>query len=728
MIVLDQLSMADATTQATRNFSASEKEADIDVFERDWMIAKNYWKRKHMVWDYGYLNYKSVLTYNNIYGEDYLKAFGLQVFVPRTYQTVESIASQLNSRKTEFIIKGTSGKNGFKDAERAEYFQVMDNVEWRRSGAEAEKRKAAKNALIFGNGYLLNFFVDDTRNFHFIDLEEDEDGEPDSSQDGIKNSNDPPAPGEAKGDNWVPKEITKYKGMKPKSENPYYVFPDPFAKDGEDTYCYRYVVGTVDVLRDYVVQKGWMSVEDAAEKIKSEQVEKFDAIRDTIDTLFEQPITKWTRGDHLSSTNTVTSVNSTSSSPAEFSALIERYEPDFYEVRLADAKTSIYKDFNVYPHKEIPIITFKDNPVPDEPCGIGEPELIRWQQVEENKLHNLLMQAVMMAVVQRFAVNASLLEDETELAWHNPFKPIRLKPLPGVSVAQAIMPLAQPEVKSSPFELLKMVKEISQSTSGASDYVVSANSSLADTATESNNLMAAAAMRIKDKTKQMDEEATLKLIFQWHACYFYFYDEEMDFEITGEEAFIRWLPYDRSEANENAELIAAARKALNVAEGTGDTLEAVYQAKGYKQVVFISDVMEGSFTGEVKITDVEMDKSKTFDDFLKLIKVMNEVNVAAKDSNDPRRFDVFEVALEAMKYVTVAVDPKKYVKNGEAIKATGMIPTAPPTPAGSAVPPGANPTDPMAGMRQGQVTATARPPAAPSASPVAPVQAMNTGM
>lgn len=317
-----------------------------------------------------------------------------------------------------------------------------------------------------------------------------------------------------------------------------------------------------------------------------------------------------------------------------------------------------------------------------------------------------------MAVVQRYAVNSSLLEDETDINFFNPFKPIRLKPMPGISVAQAVMPLPQPEVKQSPFQLLDRIKSISQATSGASDFVVSANESIADTATESNNLLAATTMRLKDKARHIEEVGILRIVKQWHACYPFFYDEEMDFQLTGEDSYIRWMPYDRATANENKVLIDKARKDLDVIEEDGQTLEDIYTLKGYKQVIYISDVQEGSYITEARITDLEMDRQKTVDDFLKMMKVMNEVNVAAKDGGDTRRFDVFKLALEAMKSMNVIKDPSEFVmgadKTGNISKMDSVL-GQPPPPPGQTPPAAPSPlpgNDPMVGMRPGQTSAT----------------------
>lgn len=698
----------------------------VDIFERDWVLAERYWKRKHKVWDYGYLNYKCILTNTNALGTDYIRAFGLNVFVPLTYQAVQSIASQLNGSKTEFVVKSASGPNGFLDAKRAHYFQTMDNTEWKRSQAEIEKRMATFNALLFGIGYLDNKFEDDTEEVMIVKLPEEEDTAPESAVDTIQENPRTVDFSKPKELEWVPREVTRYRGVKLESLNPYYVFPDPNAKGDKWRYCYRYITGTVDQIREFTIKKGWLTKEEAFEKITATGATQYDAIRNMIDTLFEAPLTKYTRGDHTGATGvSSTPTDYSKDNQGDFCALIERQEPNFYEVRLGDAKTEIYKDWNIYPHKEITITPIKDNPTPDEICGTGEPELLRWQQIETNRLHNLLLDSVMMAVVQRYAINGSLLDDPTDASFHNPFRPIKLKALPGISVASAIMPLPQPEVKESPFRLLEQIKQIAQSTTGASDFIVSANESIADTATESNNLLAATTMRIKDKARYIQETALPRIIKQWHANFYYFYDEEMDFEVLGEDSFIRWLPFDRKKANTDEAMVLAAREKL---DAVGETLEDVYKNAGYNDVVFLSDVMDGSFNVEVRVMDVEADKAKTLEDLLRVAKVGNEANTVAKENGETRRIDTFEIIIEALKQVTSLDDVKKYITGNEVLKKNPLLPQNPM----EAMAQQSAGADGLTGIRQGQTTPSPELPdvnaEARATGQVGPVQATNSGI
>lgn len=648
-----------------------------DEFQTEWDEAREYWKQIHRIYDYAYLFYKSIVTLNNIYGERYLKSFGLQVSVPRTFMTVEAISSQMLNRKIEFAVGGRN----FRSSQNAHYQEKRLNGEWKRSKADKELRDAERNALIFGNGYLLNTFVDDVRDFHFVkEQTENPEGEegadvdpagPEDPEDGAPNAVTSPTKGLTE-DDWELRKTTIYKGMKPNSLNPYNVFTDPHATNDENRrYVYLYSTPKVQDLIDFVVGKGWMTEEEAKAKIQSNTVQRFDEIRDTLDVLYNQPLTPYTRGDHQVDTTATTPP--TARQQNDMVGIVERFGRDGYEIRIDGSNETLYKDYNVYPHKQIPIITFWDVKVPGEFRGMGEPEIIRYQQVEENKIHNLLLHATLMTIVQRYAIRGDLLEDEADLSFADPFKPLRLKQLPGNDITKAIMPMTQPDVKRSPFELMDLVKEIIQQSTGATDFVISASNAVTDTATESDNLVAASAARIRSKLVTL-EEGLVCLAEQWLACFPAFYDEDMDFQITGEKAWYKYLPYDRAKANEDPTIKAETQAKLqyvnNGAGVTGDTVEQMYKYAGYTEVIFQSD-LTGGFVAEVRITDLDSNLNETTENYLKVIKVMSEANAAAAATGDKRRFDVFKLSKDLIRNYPMIKNVDEYIQ-GEAPENMGL--------------------------------------------------------
>jgi len=657
----------------------------LDEFVTDWSIAKEYWKNKHRIFDFSYLQYRSILTTaaaGSTLGDQYLRAFGQQVFVPLTFQTVEAINSQATTKKTEIVCTSAHLEN----RRKARFFTAMDNGEWQRSKAEIAKNEARYNALIFGNGYLGNFFVFDKVTDQFLKDPRDKAKKPNDPSDGtpdVPSAGDvPPAKRE-----WEKRTITRYKGMKPTSLNPYYVFPDPQATSQDDwQYCYVYAMMPLKKARAFAVAQGWCSEDETELKVPKCTPEKFDKIRDTVDSLYQTSVSSFNRTDNTAQLQAPRTSGMSEMMRGDWAVLLCRYEGNSFEVRAVgnDGET-LHKDHNIYPHKEIPIIVLQDVKIPHEFLAMGEPEILRWQQVEYNKIHNYTLGAVLMATVPRYALIGAYLQDESDASYANPFKPIRLKPLPGMTVSNAIQAMPMSDVKQTPFQLMELVRATAQATTGASDFVVSSNTSETETATESNNLVAATYARISEKIKRMDEEGVSKMIDQWHQCYMTLYDEEMDLQITGENVYYRYLPYDRSEANENREMIAEACERLDVYDDQKITLEQVYMKAGYQIVIFASDLM-GRMVVETKFADLEINRKQLIAEYKDTMVLLNDINNAASAQGEGRRFNVFKLGEDLVKQLTLISNIDDYIVNPPAPEPSAVAPAPGTTPA-EAMPP-----------------------------------------
>jgi hypothetical protein len=640
---------------------SDDKDKVRDEFNDRWARAREYWVSKHKIFDRNYLFYKSMSAVAEAEGGfSFARYFGTQIHVPRTFQTVESLYAQIANREMEFNNRGMD----FESSEKEKFIERMDNSEFARSGAREEVLKAFHSSLIFGNGAILNTFALDQKKVHVPEIKNsvEEDGK-------IKTEI-----------NWKETWMVKYKGVKPQHLNIYNVFPDPDATNQEDLKdVFVYSTKHVDELREFVVASGWMSEEEALKKIQAGGVEHFDAVRDRTDIVYS--------GTGNFSISTSAGSTESLKDDADLCGIVERFAGDCYEMRLLNSGEALYKDYNIYLHKQIPIIFFHDYKLPDEFLALGEPEVIRWQVIEEDKIHNLVLYGTLMSVVQRYAVNSSLLEDPSDAGFYDPFRPIRVKAGLGGSVLNAVQPMPQPDVKQSPFKLMELVKEISQQTTGATDMLVSGNSSQADTATESNNLLAATAQRVRSKVRNL-EVSLSKLVKQWHTSYLQFYDEELDLKLGNEkQAYFKFIPFARSEANENQTLVQEAQNKLN---SMGDTLEEVYRNKGYKVVVFLSD-LDGTWDVETTVKDSTMFFNQTLDTYTKIITALGQVNNLEQTSGGMRKFDVFKLAEDMMRECPMVMDVKKYVSENK-----------PPQPAPSApTPPQGVPPMPSAPMMEG---------------------------
>lgn len=712
--VVSQASAMAAKPTDNQSGAKNGTDPSIDVFKRDWQAAESHWLKRHRVYDFAYLNYRSILTLNAFFGKSYLDVFGHQAFVPLTFQTIAAIKSPMNNRKIEFVVKSRSRKN----EKREKYVQRMDNIEWQRSNAEVQLAEATHYALLLGEGYLLNEYVCEKVLRHFVKTEVEKpdlsEGEPagddydEEDDDGVDKLE------------WEEKTITKYEGMRPRSVSPWHVFTRPGSTcDADRGHVYIYVPTEVNALREFVIGKGWMTKEKAEQVIIARPFKRFDSVRDTIDAIFDEPITPFTRGDHQTSDAraSATSVGNAAKSAPDTCGVIMRFEEDYFEMRVDGLDETIYKDFNAYPHKEIPIITIFDDKIPGEFAGIGEAEKIRWQQIEENRVHNYALNMTLLSIVQRYAINTAYLEDETEANFNNPFRPIRLKKgMPGVRVDQAIQALPMPDLKRSPLEMSKIIQETAQKTTGASDFLTSASNSKADTATESNNLVAATTSRIREKAREIDQDALPRLIKQWHPCYPAMYDSLLEFRLTGDKSFSILIPGDRADMNNDHEEIKKAADELDVmlpegwksGEGTNEspykiadgadgkpkvTLSDVYRLAGYDLVMF-SDDFTGEYDVETKVTDIELDANQTINSYLKALKVMADLNTMLANSGDPRRLDVYKLATEALRQFPQIRNVEDYEMKGNEspmIPQTGQAPVEgdPAAPGGAA--PGVKP-------------------------------------
>ena len=666
--------------------STSPSSAPRDKFKEDWAEAKQFWTQVHQKWNYHYLMFRSILTYNNTYGEKYLSSFGLQVFVPRTFITVESLAASENVRKIQFVVNPTNNVS----RKMTKYVQKMDNIEWYRSGTDQEVLNARHDALIFGMSFVESLFADSKAKYHFPKTEKETETTREVTDDGVMNADVEAFIEEDNGEEvpsdkprsekivWEERELQEYKGMKGVSWNPYYVFTDPKATCDEDRrYVYLYRALPVESAREYVVANGWMTEEEAAEKVQETSVEYFDSIREIVDWMYNLPIYNgFNRGSHQDPAQALSS-KPTERIKSGMCLILERLGRDSFEARLGE-DTVLVQTYNYFPHKKIPVTTFYDYKINHELVGMGEPEIMRHQQIEENKIHNFILQVTLKAVAQRFAIDVSLLENENDLFDSDPFKPVRMKAGLGKNITDAIMPLPNPDVKESPFKLVQLIQDVVQRTTAANDFVVSSSESSTDTATESNNLVAATTNRIKERFRSM-ETAIRDVINLWHPCYFAFYSEAMDLRITGKDTFIRYIPLNREEANENPELLAATNQELNT---QGKTLEHAYKLAGYEDVVFASD-LSGKFEGEVKTSDPQQDEDKMVNTFEKVIQIAQQVNLLAEQSGNDERIDVFKIASEMLRNVSTLGNLDEYKTSAKEIQAT----LAQMQPQGAPVPP-----------------------------------------
>lgn len=590
---------------------------------------------RHRMMNFHYLQYKGILSMNSIYGKDYMETIGLMVNVPRTFMTIESIRPQLIDKKLDITAKAWNKKS------QPYQSKARDTLlgEWVRSKARFAKSDAETDALIFGTGYLLSKYCDDTIETDIFDGY-DKDGKPKTK----------------------PGTLTRYQGMKAIHLNPYHVFRDRNAttnepgQSGSWGHTYLYSIWDFDTWKEICEDKGF----DVEGMECGGYMREFDKVRRRIDTIYAQAQIETSNAQG----HTLTQTNATEFEAPDWEnsiMVVERFEPDEYSVCSGANWTVNYKGRNPNPDKTIPISVFRDYHIPGEFEGIGEPEAIRWQQYEENKIHNLSYLQTLMNTVQRYGIVPQLLKDPTQAKSNNPLKPILLKYFKGVKISDAIQPLNQGKGTQYPGEFLKEVKAIGQAVTGIADGMIGGSKMLTETATEANLLQNATLARINRKINEMEDRSLIPLLELWLACIPHYYSEELDMLITdGEDYYTKFIPYTR-QYNDNPKVVADYAVREGVTANEIKTIEDVFEAKGYKNVVFVSDIIN-SFKLEIKTVTAQADKTEMIKELREVILDMTNANKLLVELGQQPKYDVSKLYMDLLRQFPDIIDnPEDYI-------------------------------------------------------------------
>lgn len=563
-------------------------------FKEDFLKDVEHRRPQHRKNNFHYLQYKGILWLNSIYGEEYLRSIGLQVYVPRTFTTVESIRPYLSGRPLDISVKGNT-LEGRKSKKKAENTL---RGEWNRSGADWQKADAEFYGLLFGTGFLLSKFVDD---FDILPL-----------YDGMDKD------GTAK---FKEGKFQRYKGMKLKSLNPYYVFPDRTATSEEDwRHCFVYSLWDFDVFLDYCKDNS-LNTKDLE---KGGHIEEFDKVRRQIDMIYgasNVDLKTRDKGQLVSHVAQETQEMDTSN----MIMVVEKFSKKEYSICAGENWTLVSRGNNPDPDRTIPIQPIRDYRVPDEFDGIGEPEVIRWQQYEENKIHNLAYLSTLMNTVQRYGIVESMLSDPSDASFSNPLKWIKLKNVPGADVNKAMIPLNQKNSNDVPAKFLDIISGIRQESTGVSSYITSSPNSEVNTLGEANIMRLAGLERIRQKIYNIEERDIAPILKHWIVCIPQYYTEEMEMLLSGkeeDEQYVIYLPYDR-QFNDDISTV----KDLSVKHGIygESTIEGIYQKLGYEDVVFVSDLVQGY--------DIVIKTATSAGDKEKIITQLNDVTTTLLNIN-----------------------------------------------------------------------------------------------
>lgn len=529
-----------------------EEAATVRMLDDRLSEAKEAKQRKHDIWNFSYLQYRSVNHYSMLYGgfPTYWNQWGMGVFVPRTFEAVESIKVQLNGKKPDFTVSRVRPSV-------SDYSQNIHNLtksEWARSQSQAEVAETIHDMLVYGTGIARTDLINDRRCENVMSWKKVVKEKEDGTQEELWTIE------------YEYKEVQKYYGVGCKRVDPYDFYPNPSPeayKMKKLGWCFeRSVVDAWDLREEYRILKenGAFGVTNNWEYIKpGGDVNDYKYLRSEIDKLYS-----FGSASAVGSPGNINDLigrsmpGRTSTNNRGKIELWSYWENDRYIVMTGTGL--ILRDSpNPYPHKELPYDSYNLVEM-NQFFSMGIPEYIRWLQICENVLYDQGLNNIIMAVHKMFAVNSRYLEDEGELV-ARPFGVIHLKQIPNVRIQDAIMPIEYSHQMGNYFEFMKLNTENIQTVTGVSPYQTGGvpDNARTDTATASNRLAFAGTARIQEISRHIEDSLVTGVVEKMVAIIQFYYQNTDHFEdgqlpIEVEEAdknyFMQYLARDSGEITE----------------------------------------------------------------------------------------------------------------------------------------------------------------------------------
>lgn len=654
---------------------------DIEKYKTEWNKDVEARRSHHAMMNYHYLMYKGIQLLNYTYSRETLEQMGLHIHVPRTFTTIETIRSQTN-RDIDIVCKWANVKSKAK----AEATSHLLTGEWGRSHANNPKNSALADAMLFGSGYLLSIFAQDKEQVPVVTTK-------------LSGENE-----------TTTEEQVVYEGMRIENLDPYYVVPDRRAKTWEHgrvnspQHVWYYEIWDIDRWKDYAKKMDY-----STEGLElGGYLQEFDYVRRYLDAIYLQNtyLNLRTRDNGTLVAGNIYELPKMDTT--NMIMVLKCFEEDSYKIFTGGNWTVAHEGENPHPKKIIPIFALKDYEIPNELEGIGEAEVLRWQQYEENKIHNLSYLQILMNTVKRFAIVEELLKDPTEAKMGNPLKNIRLKYMPGVKISDAVQQLQGTNIEY-PAQFLQEVKNIGQSATGISDYNIGSSKSQADTLGEAELMATAGNTRIMQKVEEIENRCIVPILEHWLVGIPYLYTDELEYRLNNGKGSIKFLPITRK-MNENPHFVAK----YSVEEGIHDpqitTVEAVFLNEGYTGVVFIDDLTE-RYEIEIKTSITGLLHKDLINQYNAAIAAAANDNVTKMKMGQAPSWDITALTADLLRqFPDIISDPETYKLNTN------------PTPMENEQQPGvpaAAPTQPVAAPEQpGQPVQ--QEPAAPVEAPAVP--------
>lgn len=543
----------------------SEQIEKLAMLDDRLAIAKSYKQKKHDIWNFSYLQYRSVNHITGLYGgwPSFWNIWGTGVFIPRTFETIESIKVQMMGRKPDFTVKPTLPIT----QTDADNMNRLTHSEWDRSDTQTEVAETVHDALVYGSGIVRTDMLNKKKQEMTLKWKKDE-----------------------KGGIYVDYEselVQKYYGVGSRRVDPYDLYPNPSPeayKMDNVGWCFeRNVTDAWDLRQEYQVlaDSGAKGVTDEWQYIKpGGDINDYKYLRNEIDSLYNKTDNRYPGNiSEMVSGATLRPTNTNAKGKIE---VWEYWEDDRYIVMTGTGL--ILRDSpNPYPHKKIPYVKFGVIDC-NEFFPMGIPEYMRWLQIAENVLYDEGLSNVIMSVHKMFAINSRYLEDEGELVVR-PHGTIHLKQIPNVKLSDAIMPIEYTQQMGNYFEFMRLNTQNIQTVTGVSPYQTGGvtKESKVERATVANRLAFAGSARIEEISRHINDSLVKGIVDHYVANIQFYYQNADAFSTDG-------LPIETKSAGKSYYI-------KYIAKSSGDiTQEDLDQAKqdGYVGVIS-QDQIQGRY-------------------------------------------------------------------------------------------------------------------------------------
>lgn len=534
---------------------SEEESAILQHVDDMWNEAKAAKQTQKKILEECYLQFRSIAN-EQVQSSRDIERWGMAIFVPVTFQVVMSIQAQLNGRPPQFRQSPLFVP---KDRRISDAVSKLSVAEFKRSKAMREFVTATQLSLIFGTAFLRSVYKNDVRDVDVVtNFSKDEDGEEDNGKMVIEK-----------------KEKNFYQGWGIEVDHPLRVYlPNVREKDPQKWpfYIVRDIVDVEERKKFYKKNKKLAYKNNYLGLKPGGDLTDDMAIYDTVDPAFATSDPRYPGSiSDIAGNRPFQSQNKTidTKNKAERLRIFDQVKDRWTEV-IAGRVISHYP--NPRTSKKLPVVAMRDYTIENCPWGMGEPQLIRYLQVEQNALHTFALDGTKYSTNGVFVVNSAMLKNPNDMSIY-PGKIFDMKNMPGVSIDSVIQSFNMPDVKGSVFKMLGINDQLIGRATGAGTAIIGGDPiNTGGSATESNNLKAAATTRVYERARAIEQENLVDVVDDMREYMADFYSSPLIAKISDDD-FIKFVPGEESDYD-------SADKAMDI-------------AGGYSAIIYTSDLVQG---------------------------------------------------------------------------------------------------------------------------------------